>query len=205
MEGRADEANSGRVRECGDKKRDRIDVSAAPHLSLDHLNAMAPQTFVAALGGVFEHSPWVAEAVCAARPFSSIDAVHAAMATAVRSAPAGIRLALLRAHPELAGRLAREGRLTRHSSAEQGGAGLDRLSEEELRRFDELNRAYREKFGFPFIIAVKEHTKGAILDAFEARIENTVEMEVENALTEVFKITRLRIRSLVVESSGAPN
>jgi len=178
-------------------------VAEATKIGLDRLNSMTPAAFVVALGGVFEHSPWVAQAVCASRPFSTIGALHEAMESLVRSASSSTRLDLLCAHPELAGRVAREGQLTSHSSDEQGKAGLDRLSEAESRRFDELNSAYREKFGFPFIIAAKEHTKAGILRAFEARLENSLEVELENASTEVFKITRLRIQDIAEECPGA--
>ena len=183
--------------------RKKRKVTGAAKIGLDQLNTMTPAAFVAALGGVFEHSPWVAGTVCASRPFSTVAALHEAMESVVRSASSSTRLDLLRAHPELAGRVARDGRLTPHSSDEQRGVGLDRLTEAESRRFDELNGAYREKFGFPFIIAAKEHTKAGILRAFEARLENPLEVELENASTEVFKITRLRIRDIAEECSGA--
>jgi 2-oxo-4-hydroxy-4-carboxy-5-ureidoimidazoline decarboxylase len=179
-------------------------VSDDKQLRLEQLNEVAADEFVAALGGVFEHSPWVAETVCAARPFPDVDALHGAMVTAVRSAPRGVQIDLLRAHPELAGRQAREGQLTADSTSEQGGAGLGRLAEDEFRRFDELNRAYREMFGFPFIIAVKEHSKDSILASFETRLGNSMDVEIEYALGQVFRITRLRLHGSIVDPPATP-
>lgn len=174
-------------------------MTAECQLHLQQLNALAVDDFVAALGGIFEHSPWVTAKVCAARPFANIDALHAAMIEAVRSSPLHRRLDLLRAHPELAGRLARAGDLTDDSLAEQASTGLNRLNAAQFQRFDELNRAYREKFGFPFIIAVKEHNKEGIVQSFESRLDNTLDTEIENALGQVFRITRLRLELLVTD------
>src|SRR5690606_3181161 len=115
---------------------------------------------------IYEHSPWVAEAVAAARPFASLAALHAAMIAAVEAAGAERQNALIRAHPDLAGKAARAGTLTADSSAEQASAGLDRLSEQEFAAFHRLNDAYREKFAFPFIVCVRRHTKGSILAQF---------------------------------------
>lgn len=166
-------------------------------MTLDALNAMSVTAFVEALGGIFEHSPWVAQAVADARPFKDLDALHAAMAAAVEAAPREARLALLRAHPDLAGRAARAGRLTRNSTREQAGAGLDRLSEDDYVRFHALNDAYRAKFGFPFILAVKGHTATSILAAYAARIDNSVAVECATALAEVARIARFRLEALV--------
>jgi 2-oxo-4-hydroxy-4-carboxy-5-ureidoimidazoline decarboxylase len=174
-------------------------VTAEQQLRLERINRLPVADFVSALGGVFEHSPWVAGEVCAARPFATVDALHAAMIDAVRRSPLQVRLDLLRAHPELAGRLARAGELTDDSLAEQGSIGLNRLSAAEFARFDELNRAYREKFGFPFIIAVKEHSKEGIVRSFESRLDNALDTEIENALGQVFRITRLRLAQLVAD------
>jgi 2-oxo-4-hydroxy-4-carboxy-5-ureidoimidazoline decarboxylase len=166
-------------------------------LTLPDVNRMSAEEFRRALGGVFEHSPWIAERARAARPFASLEALHAAMVSVVRRASREERLALLRAHPDLAGRAARAGNLTAASRAEQSSAGLDRLTDEEYERFGRLNAGYREKFGFPFIIAVRQQDKTAILAAFEWRLGNTVEDEVEAALAQVFDITRLRLEALV--------
>lgn len=152
--------------------------------------------FVAALGGVFENSPWVAQAAWSARPFDSLTALHAAMVAVVRGAAPAQQLALLRAHPELAGREAIAGNMTEASEAEQGSAGLDRLTATELARIGELNRSYGTRFGHPFIIAVRNHTKQGIFDAFERRLANSAEAERATALAEVFTITRLRLDAM---------
>lgn len=165
--------------------------------TLADLNTAPAERFVETLGGIFEHSPWVAEAVAPARPFASRDSLHAAMVAAVDAADEGQKLALLRAHPDLAGKLARAGALTDASTAEQASAGLDRLSEEEFQRFTAFNIAYTEKFGFPFIIAVRENTKASILAAFGRRITNSREAEFKTALAEVAKIARLRLTNLL--------
>ena len=164
---------------------------------LADLNTTPADRFVETLGGIFEHSPWVADAVAPLRPFASLDALHAAMAAAVAAAGESEKLALLRAHPDLAGKLARAGALTDASTAEQASAGLDRLSEEEFQRFTAFNIAYTEKFGFPFIIAVRENTKASILAAFGRRITNSREAEFTTALAEVAKIARLRLTNLL--------
>ena len=165
-------------------------------ITLDEVNGLDGPAFVALLGGIFEDSPWVAEGAWESRPFASIDDLHGAMVAVVRHADADSHLDLLRAHPDLAGRLAETGQLTASSTAEQASAGLDRLTSAEKARFNRLNRAYRDKFGFPFIIAVREHSKQSILDRFEARLGNTADQETQTALEEVFKIARLRLAQL---------
>ncbi len=169
-------------------------------LELSQLNRMPAAEFVGALGGVFEHSSWVTEAVCSLRPFDHVNDLLEAMTNAVMRAAPEKRLELLRAHPELAGRMARGGELTRDSRAEQGSAGLNTLSEEEYQRFASLNRAYREKFGFPFLIAVKEHSKDEILAQFEIRLQNSRHVEIENALAQIFRIVKLRLQRLLADS-----
>jgi len=171
----------------------------ATSITLDALNGMSEDDFRRALGAVFEHSPWVAERAWPARPFPTRDALHAAMAAAVRQASREEQLALLRAHPDLGGKASRAGAMTEASVAEQSSAGLDRLSDEEYERFERLNTAYRTKFGFPFVIAVRQHDKRAILDSFAERLGHTVEQEVEAALAQVFDIARLRVDGLVVD------
>lgn len=166
-------------------------------VSMGEINTMAPQAFLAAFGGVFEHSPWIAERAFAARPFADVGALHAAMAGAVRRASRDEQLALLRAHPELAGKEAQSGTMTAASTSEQGGAGLNALTREEMNRICELNRRYREKFGFPFIIAVRKHTKDGILREFVRRVDNDAETELANCLEQIFIITRLRLDGLV--------
>ncbi|MBV8778936.1 MAG: 2-oxo-4-hydroxy-4-carboxy-5-ureidoimidazoline decarboxylase [Alphaproteobacteria bacterium] len=168
-------------------------------MRLGALNEANRAAFVAALGAIFEHSPWVAESAFSARPFASVEALGAAMTAAVRAAPAEAQMALLRAHPELAGAAARAGEMTSSSADEQRIAGLLSLSEAELARFRRLNAAYRERFGFPFIIAVRRHTKESLLLAFEMRLRHDRNIEIENALGEVFAIARLRLEAIVVE------
>ena len=165
--------------------------------SLASLNHASRPEFTAALGGVFEHSPWVAERAWATRPFASVDTLHQAMVDAVRAASADERLALLRAHPDLAGKAARAGAMTTSSVAEQASAGLDRLTDEEFARFEALNAAYRERFGVPFIIAVRQHDKAGILREFARRVAHTEAQEIEAALGQVFAITRMRLDALV--------
>src|SRR5687768_18139898 len=131
-------------------------------MDLATANACDSETFVRTFGPVFENSPWVAAAASHARPFASIDALHAAMADVVRAASRERQLALLNAHPELAGKEAQTGTMTNASVAEQAAAGLDRLSAEELARLNFLNRAFRARFGHPFIIAVRNHSKQSI-------------------------------------------
>jgi 2-oxo-4-hydroxy-4-carboxy-5-ureidoimidazoline decarboxylase len=165
--------------------------------TLAQLNAMSAPDFVAALGGVFEHSPWVAERALPARPFANLPALHDAMVEAVERAAPAEQLALLRAHPELAGREARAGTLTRDSTGEQQSAGLTALSRAETERIADLNRRYRAKFGFPFIIAVRRHDKAGIFREFERRLALDPDAELANDLAEVYAITRLRLEALV--------
>ncbi len=159
--------------------------------------------FVGRFGGVFEHSPFVAERAydqdTIAEPLTS-GGVHAALVRIFRSASEAERLGVLRAHPDLAGRLAIAGQLTEDSRKEQAGAGLDRLSPEEHARFTELNAAYVTKFGFPFIIAVKGLGKDDILAAFEARIGNGRDTEFAMAAAQVEKIALLRLQSMLPEA-----
>lgn len=159
----------------------------------------ARTAFVARFGGVFEHSPWIADqAFDAGAPVrETASSVHAALAAIFRTAGHDRRLGVLRAHPDLAGRLAIAGGLTEDSRNEQAGAGLDRLTAEEHARFTALNDAYVEKFGFPFIIAVKGLNRYDILAAFEARIDNSAEQEFETACLQVEKIARLRLASML--------
>ncbi len=168
-------------------------------MTLEALNDSSPQYFVAVLGGIFEHSPWVAEEVLEQRPFTSLETLHQAMVAAVDRASEQKQLDLIRAHPDLAGKAALAG-LTADSKQEQAGAGLNRLSEAEYKRFHELNAAYRERFGFPFIIAVKGHSKESILEAFAARLDNDYEAEKERALAEIAKIARFRLAALIEQS-----
>lgn len=166
-------------------------------MRLNELNACAQTAFVAILGGIFEHSPWVAERASNARPFASSDTLHAAMMRAVREAPDEKQLALLRAHPELAGKAAVRGELTTDSTKEQAGAGLSECSPEEFARLTALNAAYNAKFGFPFILAVNGHDRTSILCEFARRVDNDRATEFEEALIQVARITRFRLEALV--------
>ena len=159
------------------------------------VNGMDKAAFVAAFGGIFEHSPWVAERAYGRGPFASAADLHAAMVDAVRAAPREQQTALLNAHPDLAGKEARAGTMTSSSVSEQASAALDRLSAEEMSRIAELNRAYRARHGFPFIVAVRHYTKAGIFHEFERRIANDTESEHTWALSQVFAITRMRIDS----------
>lgn len=166
-------------------------------LSLDALNEASPAEIVAALGAVFEHAPWVAEAAAEGRPHATVQALFAGMRAAVEAAPEASRLALLTGHPELAGRAARAGTMAAASIAEQAAAGLDRLSEPEYARFEALNAAYREKFGFPFILCVRRHGRVSLLRTFEARLANDAATERARAEAEVFRIAAIRLNALV--------
>src|SRR6266545_7559143 len=162
-------------------------------IALASLNAADEAGFMAALGDVYEHAPWVAQAASRQRPFATLAALHAAMMAAVRAAPPDQQLALINGHPDLAGKAARAGTMTVDSKAEQASAGLDRLSEAEFAAFHRHNDAYRSKFGIPFIVCVRRHSKDSILRQFERRLQNSVAAETKAALAEVFRIAALRL------------
>lgn len=153
--------------------------------------------FVARFGGVFEASPWIAQAAWAAGPFADVDALHAAMVAAVDAAPRAERIALIRAHPDLAGKAAVAGELTAESAAEQASAGLDRLTPQQFERITALNAAYRERFGFPFVICARDHDARGIIAALERRVANDPDTEEQTALAEIARIARLRLEDLV--------
>ena len=171
-------------------------------MALANLNAADEAGFMAALGDVYEHAPRVAQAALKQRPFATLVALHAAMMDAVRAAPPEQRLTLIKGHPDLAGKAARAGTMTVESKAEQASAGLDRLSEAEFAQFHRLNDAYREKFGMPFIICVRRHSKDSILQQFERRLENTMSAETETALGEIFRIAALRLDQRIEAADG---
>ena len=162
-------------------------------VALADLNAADDAGFMAALGDVYEHAPWVAQAASRQRPFVTLTALHNAMMAAVRAAPADQQVALIKGHPDLAGKAAQTGAMTVDSKAEQASAGLDRLSETEFAQFHRLNNAYREKFGIPFIICARRHSKDSILQQFERRLQNSAAAETETALGEIFRIAALRL------------
>ena len=166
-------------------------------LAIDAVNAFDAAAFVARFGDVAEGSPWVATAAFESRPFVDREALVEAFVGAVRAGSRERRLALLRAHPDLAGRAAVAGDITEESRREQSEAGLDRLTADEFGRFHALNDRYRARFGFPFIFAVKGATKDAVLAAFEARIDNEADVERAAALANVERIVRFRIEDRV--------
>jgi 2-oxo-4-hydroxy-4-carboxy-5-ureidoimidazoline decarboxylase len=160
---------------------------------LDSLNAADRKAFTAAIADVMELAPWVADEAFAKRPFTSLTALFQAMTDAVKNAGDERQRALINGHPDLAGKAAREGKLTADSTAEQAAAGLDRLSEEEFAGFHRLNDAYRVKFGMPFIVCVRRHGKASILREFERRLTNDTAAERKTALAEIFRIAALRL------------
>jgi len=162
--------------------------------SLSNLNHANQAAFTAALGHLFEHSPWVAEKTWPQRPFADAAALHAALCATMRAAPRDRQLALIRAHPDLAGRLAQQKKLTAESTREQASAGLYQLTDAELAAFTAQNDTYKAKFGFPFIICARLNAKAAIIAAMQARVGNAVEVEFDTALGEIEKIAWLRLR-----------
>ena len=161
------------------------------------LNPLPAANFVELLGGVYEHSEWVAWSATAMRPFLDRADLVAKMRAIVDAATEDQKLTLIRAHPDLAGKVARAGALTSESAREQGGLGLDRLSDSEHDEFNELNTRYRERFEFPFIICARLTTREGILAAFHSRIENSRPEEIVEALRQIHEIARLRIEDLV--------
>jgi OHCU decarboxylase len=157
-------------------------------------------SFTAAFGPVFEHSPWIAEAAFDAGlppDADTAEGLHRALCAALQPADTGRKLALIRAHPDLAGKLASAGRLTADSTREQASAGLDQLTDAERARFTELNDAYRTRFGFPFIIAVKGRSKAEILAAFQERLGHDEKTELATALDQIERIALLRLKDLL--------
>jgi 2-oxo-4-hydroxy-4-carboxy-5-ureidoimidazoline decarboxylase len=161
--------------------------------SLSELNQMSQTEFVAALGAVFEDTPTIAQTAWHKRPFKSLTDLHQSMVDVVEAFTTDEQLALIRAHPDLGSKA----KMAEASVKEQSGVGLDRLTAEEYDRFHSLNQAYKDQFGFPFIIAVKNHTKSSILEAFEQRLQNSATAEQTQALTEIYQIAHFRLRDLV--------
>ncbi|GAA5483898.1 2-oxo-4-hydroxy-4-carboxy-5-ureidoimidazoline decarboxylase [Haloferula sargassicola] len=168
-------------------------------MTLNELNTLTAESFIETFGSIYEHSPWVAEGVAPLRPFPTRAALISAMQEWVDRATDDQKLALIRAHPDLAGKLARAGKLTAESTREQAGLGLDRLSEDEYERFTSLNTAYRERFGFPFIICARKHTRASVLEAFERRLEHDEASEIGEAIRQIHDIARLRLHDAVEE------
>jgi OHCU decarboxylase len=165
--------------------------------SLSQLNSLARDEFTSIIGPVFECSPWIAEATWASRPFLSLDQLHGALCAIVQESGEEKQLALIAAHPDLVGRAALEGTLTPASTSEQAAAGLNRLAPEEIAAFQRFNRAYRDKFGFPFVICARLNRKEAILSAFPARLAHGRVEEIKAALEEIYKIAYFRLQDIV--------
>jgi OHCU decarboxylase len=161
------------------------------------LNAVGRTEFVATVGGIFEHSPWIAEAVVNQRPFAGSAALLEAMIQAVLASPSEKQLALIRAHPDLAGRLAQQGKLTAESTREQAAAGISAADAETIIRINELNAAYRARFDFPFVICARLNNVSTIVEAMERRLGNDPATEQATALEEIGKIARFRLADLV--------
>jgi 2-oxo-4-hydroxy-4-carboxy-5-ureidoimidazoline decarboxylase len=155
-------------------------------------------SFAALLGQAFEQASWIADAVWERAPFTSLDELDRALRAVIAEAPEARRLELVRAHPDLAGKAAVAGELSATAASEQASAGLDRLTPAQHARFTELNAAYRDRFGFPFVICVRDHTRDSILQAFEVRLEHGRDEELSTALGQVARIARLRM-----EDAGA--
>jgi len=171
--------------------------SSAVKSRLETLNQSDRAAFTAALGHLFEHSPWVAEETWPHRPFADAAQLHAALCATMRAASRERQLALIQAHPDLAGRLAQQRALTAESNREQASAGLDRLRAEELAAFESLNAAYRARFGFPCIICARLNARDAILAAMHTRVTHSPEKEFQTALTEIEQIAHLRLNDLL--------
>jgi 2-oxo-4-hydroxy-4-carboxy-5-ureidoimidazoline decarboxylase len=169
--------------------------------SLAELNGCSGADFVAALANVFEYSPWIAEQAAANRPFAGVTPLFEAMQTAVERASPELRLALIKAHPDLANKTQRAAGLTADSNAEQNSVGLDRLSDAEYEAFQRVNNAYRAKFGFPYIVCVRRHTRDSILRDFERRLPNDAGTEVATSIAEICRIAALRLDQLVAGES----
>jgi 2-oxo-4-hydroxy-4-carboxy-5-ureidoimidazoline decarboxylase len=172
-------------------------VASAGGPDMAAINAMDRAAFVEKFGGIFENSSWVAEQAWARRPFADVDTMHAAMVDVAKFASAPRQLALLQAHPDLAGKEAKAGAMTASSVTEQASAGLNALSKEEMTQVSDLNAAYKAKFGFPFIIAVRMHSKEGIFFEFSRRLRNDTATEYANDLQNVYAITRLRLAKLL--------
>jgi 2-oxo-4-hydroxy-4-carboxy-5-ureidoimidazoline decarboxylase len=172
---------------------------ATQKIALQEINALDRDTFIHTLAGLFEGPPWIVTQVWHSRPFTSREQLYQALCTIMYQAPVEQQIALLRAHPDLVGRAALAGTLSPASTREQAAAGLDRLTSEEIASFQRLNQAYRDQFGFPFVICARENKKKSILDGFVTRLQHTRQMEIETALEEVSKICALRLHDLIDE------
>jgi 2-oxo-4-hydroxy-4-carboxy-5-ureidoimidazoline decarboxylase len=174
-------------------------IASAATLTLEFLNRCSEAEFVDRLGGVFEHAPWVAAVVARRRPHVSVAALHAAMLAELEALPEPALLELLNGHPELAGALARTGAMTSDSQAEQGSLALDEIADDSAAAWDRLNAQYSARFGFPFLLCIRRHTRGSALRAFERRLANERSVELRNALAEIARISRLRLAARIAD------
>jgi 2-oxo-4-hydroxy-4-carboxy-5-ureidoimidazoline decarboxylase len=165
--------------------------------TLAQLNSLSREEFVRVIGPVFEHSPWIADAAWAKRPFPDLEHLHSALTQIVLDSGEEKQIKLIHAHPDLVGRMALAGSLTAESNREQASAGLTQLSPEEVALFQKNNQAYRAKFGFPFVICARLNKKEAILKDFATRLKNSRELEIKAALEEIGKIARLRLQDII--------
>jgi OHCU decarboxylase len=162
-------------------------------MTIDEINALHQEAFVAAFGSLFEGSPWLAAEAWRGRPFASIAHLHSALCDVLYHASTEQQVAVIRAHPDLVGKAALEGALTPESTREQASAGLDHLSPEEIATFTRLNQAYKDRFGFPFVICARENKKDSILAGVTRRLDNSRVEEIATALGEIAKIGYLRL------------
>jgi 2-oxo-4-hydroxy-4-carboxy-5-ureidoimidazoline decarboxylase len=169
-------------------------------IALKDLNLADEKHFVEVCGPFFELSPWIAQRAWSRRPFASISSLHETMCEVVAASTRDEQLGLIRAHPDLVGRMAREGKLTTESTTEQAAAGLNRLTPADAEQFEICNANYRNRFGFPFVICARENRKEAILAAFPIRLMHERDEEIAIALAEIFKIAKLRLHDAVSES-----
>ena len=168
-----------------------------PHFTLAQFNSLPREEFVRIIGPVFEHSPWIADAAWTQRSFRDVEQLHAALTQIVMDSGEEKQVKLIQAQPDLVGRLALAGALTDESNREHASAGLTKISPEEVALFQSNNQAYREKFGFPFVICARLNKKVAILKGFETRLKNSREDEIKAALEEIGKIAWLRLQDIV--------
>ncbi len=173
--------------------------------SLEEVNRFTLDAFVDVFGNVAEHSPWVAVVAQRSAPFTSRLALIDAFVRALQKADKGGQIALIRAHPDLAGKAARAGEMAAASVKEQAGVGLDQLSDDEYHRFNQLNDAYKSRYGFPFIFAVKGASKHQILEAFQLRLQNSADDELAEALRQICRIFRFRLEDLVCDEETVDN
>ncbi len=198
-------ACKGRSRGASGLRAGGLVTAMRKKFSLKQINALSQDDFVYALDFLFEGSPWIAARTWEARPLGSVLALHEALCSTMYGAGHDRQVALIQSHPDLVGKAALAGTLTPESAGEQASAGLDQLSPEEGAHFAQLNAAYHERFGFPFVICVRENKEEGILAGFDARLNNSRDAEIDAALGEIAKIAWLRLLDVVkVEEDGGP-